>query len=358
MQVWDELGSPSMALFDGFMDLHGFGGTYHAHARAAVDFAQRLFDHRNTTGELLEGHIWAVSPYKIQRDESGNLVIVEHVVQFSVMDETGRIADVAMVLETKELLAIQTSWNDLIPHNENFNLPEEGDYEPDMTPPSDLSLMYLDIIHGPHPTFAEVAPQHAQSAEAMSYTEAAHIGTMYIWDMFRARIDRHTVHMVYMDWPSGTRSHWYGQVFAPDPEEELFRYNPAFTFLIDAVTGERIDIQGPARFWWAGFGEGEAITSADLPFAELARTYAARHFQHTTVTEVQTYLWDSFDFDAEDGIPASVTYRVAVFHVTDSTGRMAIVSICMTGGHLDSISTQHNDRISDMAEEWAGLGVG
>jgi hypothetical protein len=96
--------------------------------------------------------------------------------------------------------------------------------------------------------FDEEAP-----ANAMPMEEAAHVGAQYIWDAFGKSIDGMYVIMTYMDCRLRQGQwRWQGTVALPDEmPENTATFEPqgvwewgeiVFSFAIDSVTGERIDI--------------------------------------------------------------------------------------------------------------------
>ena len=244
---------------------------------------------------------------------------------------------------------------------------------------------------------------------ALSMGDAAQLGAQYIQDVFGESINGMYVDMSFENWEHMTRATWHGAVSVnrrntlehrarmnelnemfmerynagEDVDEihedmrDLFltnTYTPArFYFSIDAETGMRIDIsqlsyaranqpmQDPMAMEtyieneWGG--DWTAAFEADVPaqekeeIAQLAMQYAQRHFNTTTVTEIDSgtafasliYVGDG-NFDR---------YYSMFFTVTDETGRNATVSIIVNGRELTSISTSANDMIPFEMEEGA-----
>ncbi|MCL2253358.1 MAG: hypothetical protein FWC09_02860, partial [Lachnospiraceae bacterium] len=95
--------------------------------------------------------------------------------------------------------------------------------------------------------------RHPIPASAMSMQEAAQIGARYIWDVFDAGIDGMYIQMLYAAHVSQSSTWWFGTVYMEDPENPTQNYLvdvrgveklalPIYSFTINAVTGERIDI--------------------------------------------------------------------------------------------------------------------
>jgi len=339
---------------------------FYAYEQIAEQHAQRLFDLRGTTGAAPCWEEWtrvpplAATPRNFQRDESGQIVAMEHIVSFQIIDETGRIAWVTLIMDTGELLSIETSSNDWI-----FDLPEEETYV-SATPgiyPQTISFISTTRISGdviaewdiivtnqPHPMFEALAPGHVPSADALSALEAAKVGNYYIFDLFgaNANLDGHIFHMVYHAHPENSRTHWHGTVFNPHAEDELFRYNPMFSFVIDAITGQRIDILGPARFF-DETAEGTPVSPHN--FLDLVRFFAEKQFHHTDIQSIEAFEHTSGVLLPHE-LPTEP--RILVGSVTDSTGHNAMIAICMFTQELISIHTQHNDT----SPHFVGLGMG
>ncbi|MCL2572127.1 MAG: hypothetical protein FWE11_06955 [Defluviitaleaceae bacterium] len=239
------------------------------------------------------------------------------------------------------------------------------------------------------------------SPAALSLEDAAQIGARYIQDIFGESIDGMYVELEFSDWEHVTRSLWNGavsvtrrntledraqlreinEVFSARLEagedfedvnadmEGLFRdfiYTPArFYFVIDAVTGQRINIwkMAPAalnrplphymstqeyidREWdgdWESAFEAHVSPQEIEEISQLAMVYAQRHFNTTVVVDL---VFDSafavllyagngnFDRDAS-----------VVFLATDETGREAHLTFELSSRTLTSISTMNNDFI-------------
>jgi hypothetical protein len=215
---------------------------------------------------------------------------------------------------------------------------------------------------------------------AMSSETAADIGAQYIWDMFGESIDGKTVHMVYYAHPAFTRTIWFGTVLESGTfialerdtsiEDRIRLHNSTlFTFSLDAVTGERIDISTNSH--WVetseevraalderlsrsqgGLTEG-MIAERELYFfsqnsellneyAEAAWEFAQVHFNTTEVVGVELININPIAFDInENGL--FTANRQLVFEVTDCTGRIADMAITEATKELIWLNTSSND---------------
>jgi len=215
--------------------------------------------------------------------------------------------------------------------------------------------------------------------------EAAQLGALYIWDIYGICIDGLYVEMMYAAWPSTARTYWMGTVSdATDFQNiDIWAHNNfrQFRFMIDAVTGMRVDISRDYPIipltdgdwedmltWrteitsfventnWHNIGELErmrhlGVTYEDIrPYLQLAREYAARHFNDSYVIfETGTFevmlpfnrfMVPMFSIDDEP----QVALGGIQYSVMDSTGREASVLISfMSEGYNVSITTQFND---------------
>ena len=223
------------------------------------------------------------------------------------------------------------------------------------------------------------------SAHAMSMEEAAQIGALYIWDIFGECIDGMYVEMLFGAWPDLSRTYWMGGVarsmagfdFEDDTEYDLFR------FVIDAVTGLRIDISPgfrpptmtpeemdifsewrgseTRRDWqivWQDMNTNERLAYLGLshediePHLQVARDYAARQFNTSTVV----YESLSFELWATTNLTTGkMVFGGIMAAIEDDAGREAMISIC-ENGNLRHISTQFSDLIPGFYYGGNGLG--
>ena len=211
------------------------------------------------------------------------------------------------------------------------------------------------------------------SDAAIPMEEAAQIGAQYIWDVFGEDISGKTVTMQYGAWVHTIRAHWIGNVHEPEvPGTNFF-------FVIDAFTGERIDIEdrneppplsgGEALKWrleegafaWEPVYVHDAsvyvrslVDPVVFPtfdptpeqleiFTEMAKDFAQRHFNDTRVVsaELSTYGFQ-IGPDANENLLAVPSLW---FTVLDETGREATVWLCGATNRLKSINTSANDII-------------
>ena len=252
---------------------------------------------------------------------------------------------------------------------ESFSPPTDATVVPADNTPADGHLKHEMTIYMSPDQYYEI------NANAMQPEEAAEIGALYIDDMFGTNIDGMVVEMYFTTWPSNTKMYWHGNVAASqnDMDRENDRqvigigYNPIYSFTIDAISGERIDICHNQEFVRFGADNDENVRSAVLElrknpedfmkiyaaeppeqieeYALAARGYAEKHFINTEVVNVElenTYP-ASYDFDENGDL--IVTALQLIFTSTDNTGREAEVVIMRETKNLSRISTQHNDII-------------
>ena len=276
------------------------------------------------------------------------------------------------------------------------NLPPEGFQAPEQ----------LSVIESPWQHYHEI------SAQAMSIDDAALIGAEYIWEMFGVCIDGMTVEMHFAHWPSHTRSYWMGSVYAESSQEvkhiraqaEIWSnrlreaadsnngripddhpvwdkgpdwISPVFTFTIDAVTGERIDIsrsfhgltiRGNADIRGYLTREEHMRLQRKLYGSELApeqlflstqtvTELAQKHFNNSTVVNVELSHMNFIALERVNG-ELVVTDYLLIFNVTDDTGRVADVLMTKYSSQVFNIITQHNDIIPGFRYHNEHLGVG
>jgi len=213
------------------------------------------------------------------------------------------------------------------------------------------------------------------SPRALNLEDAAQIGAQYIWDMFGICLDGKFVDLWYQVWPSHTRAYWFGHV--AESREALVNSQFLYSFLIDAVTGERIDITRieityrPEAVQAAlneqvirgdygrnVDGTGDTIFDAILNLRtrhqmperldeqeQVAKELAQRHFVRTEVVSAEFVSFGVSNFDLDESGNLVITAHMLTFSVTDSTGRVALVSFNEETGELFNISTQMNDVI-------------
>ena len=224
--------------------------------------------------------------------------------------------------------------------------------------------------------------QHEAISEvAMSAEEAASFGAEYVWDAFGVSIEGHYVIMSYMNcWARPGRGRWQGSVALPGqlPQNSYF-ISPQgqarwewgevmFTFTVDSLTGERLDISyatprsgHPMRIFeydthhlWES-STGRAIRQMDgyeianfiglapeviEAFREEATHLASAHFINSTIESVTL----GFTIPNPGSVPLNMpgvhillqadanreifgTFEGIEFTATDAEGNQAIVSI-------------------------------
>ena len=199
------------------------------------------------------------------------------------------------------------------------------------------------------------------SRNALSMEKAAQYAARYIWDVTGVNVDGMHVEMNYAPWISHNRSYWVGRI--GDSKEAMSDFSQyAFRFIIDATTGERIDLH--QSFPWltnlpqVATPEGGIFTSdiqgGECPwtnfsngqrevYIKMANDFAQGQFNNTTITNIK-FVGSASAGLAKDGDGGFVMReRTLIFNVTDESGRIAELSFWMNNGRLSSIITNHND---------------
>jgi hypothetical protein len=237
-------------------------------------------------------------------------------------------------------------------------------------------------------TFVEstFSQYHVMPEAAMSMEEAAQVGARYIWDVFDVCIDGAEVYMMFANHESQTNTWWLGHLIIPRTSEK------SITFVINGVTGERIDInltsergETPVEMTdeeaaamraqhehamqtllasgWFDMSLSEQIAFAGVEeqietYEQKAMAFAVRHFNNTIVTDINL---SSLLLDRRVAIENNqVTPCGFNFIVVDNTGREAFIFIPAEDaiGRSVFISTQHNDFAPDFHFEDDGQGIG
>ena len=208
----------------------------------------------------------------------------------------------------------------------------------------------------------DIMPSATPSANAISTELATEIGAQYIFDMFGADIGDKTVHLIYSAHPSMTRTFWRGIVTESGQTD---RNNELFEFTLDAVTGQRINISnrgGAApnmseevraalnEFFQdhSRFEEQLALRQGQPPaqldaYLQTARNFAALHFNNSEVVNIEFVNSNALSFDLdEQGNLVAVGLQL-IFTATDSTGRVADISISSETHELIWLLTESND---------------
>ena len=228
---------------------------------------------------------------------------------------------------------------------------------------------------------------HLISPNALSMDEAALLGAYYIWDVFGVCIDGKYVRMLYSAHRFLSRTLWTGAVstnleaLIPQPGvASSYIRGRTYQFVIDGVTGDRIDIwqfsqdHGPpsqeeleahmnsrnaiVRSGWFNMSLEEqkakiGLTPEQLEaYTQLAIERASRHFNTSTVVEI--FLGDNspnpvltIDGSVDENGEEIFVLVWLLFTAIDCTGREASVSIpAQTAGWRfpgTGVATLHND---------------
>jgi hypothetical protein len=231
---------------------------------------------------------------------------------------------------------------------------------------------------------------------AMTIDEAVQVGALYIWDMFGVNIDGMYVEMFYSAHPGSLRTYWQGRI-APTREaliidrDNLNLFEPMFSFVIDGVTGMRIDISYLGRnlrnllsedefrafINWPTTPEAsemraawestifDILTPEDIAFyTQKAKEFTQRHFNNSTVVDVQLGNEWSIGPRSTSRIDENgdiiLVLEAFIFTVTDDMGRIATVTIPAKSAFspTSSVETQHNDSDPDFHFDDGGRGIG
>lgn len=242
-------------------------------------------------------------------------------------------------------------------------------------------ILVVEDVESPWQQYQEI-PDHI-----LSMDEAVEIGAMYVWELFGESLDGMYIEMLYSDWGTA-RTYWQGTVYRDEEaaeQHELEYAAPLYNFLIDSVTGMRVDITATIDTktpsteelevlrnrrhdtWelmqsWYEKDITEQIAEIGLTETEIdaykkqATELAEKHFNNSTVAEAGLIsprpganLHVRPRFDEADNMKFFL--ESLTFSVTDDTGREALITIPSKNAHFASaiiISTQHNDFIPDL----------
>jgi len=287
--------------------------------------------------------------------------------------------------------AAATSGTQIIPSTaEEMSIPQN-------LPPEGFQVPTLNIVSSSE---NNVHVNNTVTASAMSMEEAAELGAQYIWDVFGESIDGMYVEMMFANWSSQSRTYWLGVVFPSDPtsmETTDIRsrthraHNELYRFLIDAVTGLRVDIspgfgyvpqpsyqerQVPStqrisdeviawQIAWEGMTTVErmaylGLSQADIEsYLQAAREFARSHFNNSELA-YETERFDIFS-NITDRFSIPTDFGGITFMISDNTGREAIITIDTGTRSLRpgvGIRTQDNDFIPGFIFVDDGLGIG
>ena len=246
------------------------------------------------------------------------------------------------------------------------------------------------------PTLTVLESEHSLTvpAHALSMDEAVQIGVRYIWDVFGTTLDGRYLRMWFANHDSQSNTWWGGSVTSENPiVPDYVEEHPSveYMFIIDGVTGERIDIlhmsETPRSFEWphsdsdefrevmanrtalveAGWFDmdiDEQIALSDISqerldlYTEAATILAQNHFNNSSIADVRFFsLAVNGLIASDDG--CAVDLAGFDFSITDDTGREAIVRVSTESAfrNMISISTQHNDFIPGFSYDGPG-GIG
>jgi len=240
-------------------------------------------------------------------------------------------------------------------------------------------------------------PNNIVSAAAMPMEEAAQIGARYIKDVFGECIGGMYVEMLFAAWPSQSRTYWIGIVFPvlieldenSTVEARIARANTElYRFIIDAVTGLRVDVSpgfgyipqltyeesravsefrmSEARLEqiiaWQDMNADERLAYLGLseesiePYLETAREFARRHFNNSELDyETESFnVWSHID---RTSTSYGIEFGGIELIISDSTGREAIITVDAINRNLRpglGIRTQHNDFIPGFSYDRPG----
>ena len=260
--------------------------------------------------------------------------------------------------------------NDVL--NVNFTVPDEPIRFGSFSPPN----IYVVEMPAKMTSADETSADEEKPTGVLSAEEAALIGAEYLWDMFGADLDGMTFEMRYTQFDLYTRDYWMGNVIKLDEIGQNMRdYN--YTFALDALTGERVEIwhfrmcdwispevnvllsnlavHDPETLerLWEETGRLPLSVDAVIPVENLGRIVAQRHFNNTEL--VQVYLprsdvnnsyavWDIiFEINAAgDLVAAPRSFNVIA---VDDTGREISITLAVHESTLvlEGISSKFND---------------
>lgn len=221
------------------------------------------------------------------------------------------------------------------------------------------------------PTISMYVPEGFEGCEnALSPEEAALIGAQYIWEIFGESIDGDFIWLVYWDFPSHTRTFWYGTV-ADSKEDIQSQTQRSFGFAIDGITGEWIDVSNFRAFrdsvtaeaqdkfnelsmtdeGWVQINEAWDAIDNEIQrnpnqldmYIETVIEYTGRHFSNTGIISVDFVSIRASVLDLDENGNFIPRANVLRFTVTDNTGRVANVFLDEETRAVTMISTMDND---------------
>jgi hypothetical protein len=257
-----------------------------------------------------------------------------------------------------------------------------------------------EVFVRPTLTVTESPDQHYFTipASAMPMEDAAQSGARYIWDVFDTSIDGMYVRMFFSAHPSRINTWWVGNVYIENPDNPTQSFfvhpftnekiaQPVFMFVINGITGERIDIT------YMGIRESAtSVVDSDIDARRVAREATRWAFVETGWFDMDIYEQVAFAGISDDVLETSMQAAIRVakaqfntsdvsdvrlaslgatgmtdgvvgistlgFIALDNTGREAIIDIIFASGLAFRISTQHNDFMPGFVFHDDGSGIG
>ena len=273
------------------------------------------------------------------------------------------LAFAAVTEGTEYIQLIEAPVNTMLVHEITpAGTPEESDYVPQCEYIPQSSYTQQEAFQKPTLTISVYDIGHTLSENVLSPEDAALAGALYVWDMFGECMDGKYVFMWFGSWPSYTKTYW-GGTFA-DSKKEYYNNPHLYSFFIDAVTGQRIDILGPPPAPTVMSQEDNAVLlearingvltelSRNVPvpgnideYLQVATNFASRHFNETDVVLVEFGSIAASDFALDEDRNIIVTAQVMSFIAVDCTGRDAIITIGAGTKELHRIFSRHNDLV-------------
>lgn len=202
-----------------------------------------------------------------------------------------------------------------------------------------FALFDLTIIEGEN-------PYALPSTGILSVEEATEMIADYIWEVLGINISGKWLEITYVRPLGLTRSYWSAWVL--EDQQALEQFQPSFRAMIDAYTGERIDIYNfydtESRPWGYDSWPVPSIEESAY-YKEVALGYAKRHFDFTEI--------ETIDFHPDWAFNVAGTLT---FFAIDERGRVADITIQLGTGRLMFLSTQNNDINQSFQTPAGGVG--
>ena len=224
----------------------------------------------------------------------------------------------------------------------------------------------------------------ARGSGSLPAEEAALLGAKYIWDIFGDCIDGSTVEMHYIHGGMYERPFWQGFVTPASEarvnEDGAVYLQESYTFLLDAITGERVGISftpwsdplwedNPNMYTYledTGISDVETFVNKALDLfptpefeeraKQVGKIFAQRHFNNS---EVESVRYETSSLGSEQN---ELGELVAISHgfgivATDSTGRETVFnfSIYDSKAVLRNIEAHSGDFLHPTPGDWTGM---